>query len=355
MSLTTTHPISNLLLQWYATHKRDLPWRNINNAYYIWLSEIILQQTRVAQGLPYYVNFITAYPTVQKLANAPEQDVLKLWQGLGYYSRARNLHAAAKMVITDFNGVFPTDYINLKKLKGVGEYTASAIASFASNEAKAVVDGNVYRVLSRLYNVATPIDSTEGVKLFSTLAYELLPQLNAGEHNQAMMELGATCCKPKLPMCEACPVLQYCQAFKANTINELPVKSKKTKVTARYFYYLIIEDAQQHTLIHQRPAGDIWQGLYEFVLIESTSVLTPTELKKEVQSKLGNLKFNITQQSTSVKHVLSHQHLYTVFCTLQVATLPVIASTLAIPMAVINNYPLPRLIDKYLNEHFFNQ
>lgn len=354
-STTTNHPISNLLLQWYATQKRDLPWRNINNAYHIWLSEIILQQTRVAQGTPYYLTFINTYPTVQQLANAPEQDVLKLWQGLGYYSRARNLHAAAKMVMNDFNGVFPTDYTNLKKLKGVGEYTASAIASFASNEAKAVVDGNVYRVLSRLYNIVTPIDSMEGVKLFSLLAYELLPPLNAGEHNQAMMELGATCCKPKLPMCDVCPVIQYCQAFKANTVDELPIKSKKTKVTSRYFYYLIIEDTQQHTLIHQRSAGDIWQGLYEFVLIESANVLTPTELKKEIQNELGEHKFNIAYQSISIKHVLSHQHLHTIFCTVQVATLPTIIDTLAIPLITINTYPLPRLIDKYLTEHFFNQ
>jgi A/G-specific adenine glycosylase len=345
----TIHPISALLLKWYATQKRDLPWRNSTNAYYIWLSEIILQQTRVAQGMPYYLNFVQAYPTVQDLANAPEQDVLKLWQGLGYYSRARNLHAAAKMVVADYNGIFPTQYTELKKLKGVGEYTASAIASFAVNEPKAVVDGNVYRVLSRLYNIETPIDTNEGVKLFSKLAYELLPIVHAGEHNQAMMEMGATCCKPKLPTCAQCPVIAYCEAHKHNTINERPVKRKKTKVTARYFYYLIIKDKKQHTLIHQRSAGDIWQGLYEFVLIENEIAFDEKQLLTAIQNKLNTNTFELKQTSTTYKHVLSHQHLHTVFCEIEVAKIPTITATVDIPYSQINTYPLPRLIDKYLN------
>jgi A/G-specific adenine glycosylase len=349
----TTHTISAALQQWYMVNKRSLPWRGINNAYHIWLSEIILQQTRVAQGLPYYINFITTYPTVQDLAAAPDDDVLKLWQGLGYYSRARNLHAAAKMVVNNFNGIFPTNYNNLISLKGVGEYTASAIASFTSNEAKAVVDGNVYRVLSRVFDVATPIDSAEGVKLFKNLAYELLPADFAGEHNQAIMELGATCCTPQLPKCGECPLTLHCNAYSNNTVMQRPIKTKKTKVRTRYFYYLIITDNVGNVLLQKRPEGDIWQGLYEFVLLESDVLFDADnyDLTNSIAQQIKTTDFTLESAVATAKHLLSHQRIYGIFCTVKVHTLPKLKNTLVVNLNDVNNYPLPRLIDKHFNDN----
>ncbi len=287
---------------WYDKNKRDLPWRNTTDAYRIWLSEIILQQTRVIQGLEYYLRITERFPTVKELAEAQEDEVLKLWQGLGYYSRARNLHTAAQQVVNRYAEqhpsaseiVFPTRYADLIRLKGVGPYTAAAIASFSSNEKVAVVDGNVYRVLSRLFDIDTPIDSTKGQKDFLALATALLPDQDPGHHNQAMMELGALCCTPTSPLCSDCPVAHHCMALANHTIAERPVKAGKVKVRERHLHYLIYiyEDS---LWVHQRGKGDIWQGLWEFYVSEE-SLLTPN-----------------SSLLTRIKHQLTHQTLYADF------------------------------------------
>ena len=281
--------ISVKIGRWYDENKRNLPWRDTQDAYRIWLSEIILQQTRVAQGLEYYQRFVERFPTVRDLAQASQDEVLKLWQGLGYYSRARNLHAAAQQVclseecgvrseeyssLTKYkakNNLFPTKYADLIKLKGVGPYTAAAIASFSSDEKVAVVDGNVYRVLSRLFDIDTPIDSTQGQKDFLALATQLLPEKYAGHHNQAMMELGALCCTPTSPQCEACPVADHCLALANHTIGQRPVKASKVKVRERHLHYLIYI-YKDMLWVHQRGERDIWTGLWEYYLNEELGV-----------------------------------------------------------------------------------
>ena len=260
---------SKKLILWYLDHKRDLPWRTTAIPYYIWLSEIILQQTRVEQGLPYYQAFVSVYPTVKKLANASEEEVLKLWQGLGYYSRARNLHTTANYVSNELSGIFPTSYKELIKLKGVGDYTASAIASICFNEATAVVDGNVYRALARYFGIATPINSSLGIKEFKNLAQQLIDVDKPGNHNQALMEFGARQCKPQNPNCEICIFNDSCIALQQKKISELPVKLKKTKVKNIYFNYIVLIFKNKKTLLQKRIGKGIWQNLYEFPLIET--------------------------------------------------------------------------------------
>lgn len=259
----------NLLIKWYLQNKRDLPWRNTTNPYHIWLSEIMLQQTRVAQGMPYFLSFTTAFPTVFDLANANEEQVLKLWQGLGYYSRARNLHKTAQYIATELNGIFPDNYKDLLQLKGVGEYTAAAIASFSYNEAVPVVDGNVFRVLSRYFDIETDIAQAYAKKEFAALAFELMPKDNPAIFNQAIMEFGALQCVPKSPNCQICVFSESCAALQKKKVDQLPVKSKKLKVRNRYFNYLMLSDAEEKTLIQKRTAKGIWHNLYEFPLIET--------------------------------------------------------------------------------------
>ena len=295
--------ISHILQSWYQDNHRDLPWRETHDAYRIWLSEIILQQTRVVQGLDYYLRFVKAFPTVTDLANATQDDVLKLWQGLGYYSRARNLHYAAQQVVTEFKGTFPTHYEDVRRLKGVGPYTAAAIASFSSDEAVAVVDGNVYRVLSRLFDIDTPIDSTAGQKEFLAVATELLDTHHAGTHNQAIMEFGALHCTPATPQCDLCPLREQCLAWANGTIASRPVKANKVKVRERHLDYIIYK-YKDNLWVHQRGAGDIWQGLWEYVLIDTT--LTTTN------SPLSTHNF---LPSFTLRHQLTHQ---TLICRFQV-------------------------------------
>lgn len=268
---------------WYESHKRDLPWRHTSDAYRIWLSEIILQQTRVAQGYDYFLRFVEAYPTVSDLAAASTEEVLKHWQGLGYYSRARNLHAAAQQVMTEFGGVFPTRYADLIRLKGVGPYTAAAVASFSSGEAVAVVDGNVFRLLSRVFDLENPIDSIDGQGLFQAIALLLLPEDQSALHNQAMMELGALVCKPKSPGCTTCPLVFRCIAYANGTIDQRPVKQGKVKVRQRHLIYYIFK-YKKYLYAHQRGEGDIWQGLWEFYL-EENSTSSRGDKKKEQQNK----------------------------------------------------------------------
>jgi A/G-specific adenine glycosylase len=255
------------LIAWYQENKRDLPWRNIKDAYLIWLSEVILQQTRVIQGMPYYLRFSTAYPTVEQMAAATEKDILRLWQGLGYYSRARNMHHTAQVIVNEHDSKFPDNYKALKKLKGIGDYTASAIASFGFNEKVAVVDGNVFRVLSRVFGVEEDIGSTKGKKVFAELAKTLLPESQTDIYNQAIMEFGALFCKPSSPDCPNCIFRDSCVAFAQKKQDILPIKAKKVQVKKRYLHYLVIEHNKK-LLMKERFEGDVWQGLYDFVLVE---------------------------------------------------------------------------------------
>lgn len=303
---------SKLLIKWYLQHKRDLPWRKTTNPYPIWLSEIMLQQTRVAQGMPYFLLFTNAFPTVFDLANADEQQVLKLWQGLGYYSRARNLHQTAKYIANELNGNFPSTYKELLQLKGVGEYTAAAIASFSYNEVVPVVDGNVFRVLSRYFDIETDIANVSAKKEFAALAFELMPKENPAIFNQAIMEFGALQCVPKNPDCFVCVFNSGCLALKKNKVAELPVKSKKVKVTNRFFNYMIVEDDFKNTILQQRTAKGIWHNLYEFPLLETEDekqfefiVLEVTERIFQNHTIIGIEELN----PKAIIHKLSHQHL----------------------------------------------
>lgn len=298
------------LLEWAETQDRGLPWKKTQNPYYIWLSEIILQQTRVEQGKPYYEKFVKNYPTVTDLANALEDDVLKLWQGLGYYSRARNLHFTAKYIQKNYQGVFPKTYEEIRALKGVGDYTAAAIASFSYNLPHAVVDGNVYRVLSRFFGIDTAIDSTLGKKTFAALAQELLPKKKAAIYNQAIMDFGATHCKPKQALCSTCLHQSKCVAFSKKKVYELPVKSKKIKKKDRFFYYLVC-NYQGQTQLLKREGKDIWQGLYEFPMLELDKLFDQEDLMKNDKWKLKieNAKFKIQRFSKPYKQTLSHQRI----------------------------------------------
>lgn len=330
-----------LIADWYRLNKRDLPWRNTKNPYFIWLSEVIMQQTRVDQGTNYYLKFTSNYPTIKKLAAANEQEILNDWQGLGYYSRARNLHAAAKFIMNELNGEFPVDFNSIQELKGVGPYTAAAIASFAYDEKVAVVDGNVYRVLSRIFNIDLPIDSTQGKKTFQELADSLIPDNYPGEFNQAIMEFGALHCTPTQPKCDTCPFEAKCESRAHNTINQRPVKSKKIAIRKRYFYYSIYSD-NRSIVVQKRENKDIWQHLFEFPLVESSEKLT----KKELLNQIEDHGFTIQKISPEFKHILSHQHIFAQF--IHFNGIPEQLKKNSIPISELESHPLPRLIDRYL-------
>lgn len=340
---------SNQLVLWYLGNKRDLPWRDTVNPYKIWLSEIILQQTRVDQGMAYYFKFVESFPTVNELALASEEQVLKLWQGLGYYSRARNLHFSAKHIVNELNSEFPVTYNELIKLKGVGDYTASAIASICFNEVTAVVDGNVYRVLARYFGISTPINSTKGIKEFKLLAQQLIDTKNPGTHNQAIMEFGARMCKPQNPDCDSCSLNNSCVALSKKLIKELPVKEKRLKVKNRYFNYIVIQTEDNRTKIVKRDKG-IWLKLYEFPLIETLSEIDENQLVEH--GKFEELFKNI---STSVKlfnkeimiHKLSHQHIYTKFWVVNTQS----SEDFTLSWDAIKKYPVSSLIDNFLNQY----
>jgi A/G-specific adenine glycosylase len=340
------------LTSWYLKNKRELPWRQKKDPYHIWLSEIILQQTRIEQGLPYYLKFVEAFPSVFDLANAPLDTVLKNWQGLGYYSRARNLHTAAKFVAEELGGVFPGNYKGLKELKGVGDYTASAIASICYREPVAVVDGNVYRVLARYFDIDTPINSTTGIKEFKTLAEELLDRNAPGNYNQAVMEFGALQCKPQLPLCATCPLANGCLALKNGKVSKLPVKLKKVKVKKRYFNYLVFLSEENNTILQQRKGKGIWEGLYQFPLLETNTVLSPEEIidDPKFRKMAGPGEPEVTLFNVDpVVHKLSHQHLYTRFWLIEKKHLP----EKGIPAQSLKEYPVPVLIANFLNEYDF--
>lgn len=297
------------IYRWFKLNKRDLPWRKTSDPYRIWISEIVLQQTKVIQGMLYYQRFIENFPTVFHLASASEDEVLKLWQGLGYYTRARNLHFTAKQIVNDFNGIFPNEYDKILKLKGIGPYTAAAISSIAFNLPHPTVDGNIFRVLARYFGIPTPIDSTIGKKEFNDLAENLILGSNPGMHNQALMEFGALQCVPKSPNCKKCPVAKTCYAFQNNKIIELPVKSKKTKTRNRFFYYYYIESGD-FTFLEKRSGNDIWKSLYQFPLTETQKELSETDLIRNRLPINGNNSGNIKLISETKKHILSHQIIY---------------------------------------------
>jgi A/G-specific adenine glycosylase len=306
----------NTLIKWYLQNKRDLPWRKTADPYPIWLSEIMLQQTRVAQGTPYFLSFTTAFPTVFDLANANEEQVLKLWQGLGYYSRARNLHKTAQTVAFEMNGIFPGNYIDLLKLKGIGEYTAAAIASFSYNECVPVVDGNVFRVLSRYFGLETDIAQASAKKEFAALAFELMPKDNPAQFNQAIMEFGALQCVPKNPNCVECVFNSSCAALQKKKVNLLPVKSKKTKVRNRYFNYIVAVDDLENTIIQKRTSKGIWHNLYEFPLLETDKVEDFETVAQQINQnffKENKLESLLEFNEESIIHKLSHQHLHIKF------------------------------------------
>ncbi|WP_438962684.1 A/G-specific adenine glycosylase [Nonlabens sp.] len=311
---------SKQLIKWYELHKRDLPWRATQDPYRIWLSEVILQQTRVNQGLPYYERFVKTFPTVHDLAGAPQEEVLKLWQGLGYYSRARNLHKAAQQVV-ELGGIFPDSYKKLLDLKGVGDYTAAAIASFAFKEVVPVVDGNVYRVLSRIYGISTPINETSGIKEFKLLAVKLLDQQEPHTYNQAIMEFGALQCVPKNPDCTACPFQQDCVAFSDHRIEELPVKIKKTKVKNLHHHYIVLQTPLGKTVLQERPQTGIWAGLYEFPFIQSDGALLAVELREllEQQEWWSGVRFRESVYNQDpIIHKLSHRKVHAYFWIVEV-------------------------------------
>jgi A/G-specific adenine glycosylase len=304
--------VARKLITWYEENKRSLPWRDTKDPYKIWLSEVILQQTRVAQGLQYYHRFVEQYPTVQSLASAKEQDVLRLWQGLGYYTRARNLHKGAKKVVDEYNGVFPSTFIELQKIPGIGSYTAAAIASISFREKVAVVDGNVFRVLARIFGIDEDILSGQGKATFFKLANELISPEEPDTFNQAIMEFGALQCVPKNPVCEICIFKKQCIAYNSDLQALLPVKAKKAKVRKRYFYYFVISK-EKKLLMRQRGGKDIWQGLHDFFVIEREK---PVSLEKLLKGKTGlNHVKKIPSENISLvyKHVLSHQMLLATF------------------------------------------
>jgi len=337
---------SNKLVSWYQNNKRDLPWRNTVNPYHIWLSEIILQQTRVLQGTPYYLTFLKAFPTIEDLANASEDKVLKMWQGLGYYSRARNLHFTAKDIVNNFGGEFPKDHNKVLKLKGIGVYTAAAITSFAFDMPYAVVDGNVIRVLSRVFGVSIPFDTSEGKKQFQQLAQELLIEKEAAIYNQAIMEFGALQCKPKSPDCSSCPMQDFCVAYTTNSVAELPVKSKKIKVKERFLHYLLIEQ-EDHVFLGKRKSG-IWTGLYEFPFLEFPIKM---DEKQVMQSdRWSRIFLNSISELKSVSsefiHILSHQKIHAQFWHIKASDV-VLEEYELIPKNSLMEFPVSRLTEKY--------
>jgi len=339
----------NTLIYWYLQNKRALPWRKSKHPYFIWLSEIMLQQTRVAQGLAYYLKFTEEFPTVFDLAKADESTVLKMWQGLGYYSRARNLHFSAKYIANELNGEFPSTYKEIIKLKGVGDYTASAIASICFNEPTAVVDGNVYRVLSRYFGIATPINSSAGIKEFKALAQSLLDTKQPGTYNQALMDFGAMHCKPQNPLCDTCPFANSCVALEKKLTKELPVKEKKIKITKRYFNFLVIKTDDHNTILKERKGKGIWQGLYQFPLIETKNISNQREIvaSEEFQNLFPAETTLSLFNKKEIIHKLSHQHLYTQFWIVETSSL----KEASISWGNIEDYPVPILIANFLKEY----
>lgn len=339
------------LTVWYNHAKRDLPWRDSHEPYYIWVSEVILQQTRIQQGTEYYHNFLRLFPDVISLANASEEEVLKAWQGLGYYSRARNMHHAAKTIQSTYNGVFPSDYISIKKLKGIGDYTAAAIASIAFGLPYAVVDGNVYRVLSRLFGISTPIDSTAGKKEFNQLAQLMLDPGRPGDSNQALMELGAIQCLPSQPLCQDCPLRTNCYAYANQCIESFPVKSKKTKQKERYLNFIYLHHKNK-LFLEKRGDKDIWRNMFQFPMIETNAPTSPEEVM--VSSAWVDLFKNCSITIESVYperiHLLTHQRLHIRFFSVMLHENSISSRLIVAERGEISKYPVPKPVENFLLE-----
>ncbi|MEP6675688.1 MAG: A/G-specific adenine glycosylase [Ferruginibacter sp.] len=336
------------LLEWNnSLNHRPMPWKGEKDPYRIWLSEIILQQTRVEQGWQYYNKFIGTFPSINDLAKAPEEKVFKLWEGLGYYTRCKNLIATAKLIAKERKGNFPDTYEEIIALKGVGPYTAAAIASFAYQLPHAVVDGNVFRVLSRYFGIVTPVDSSEGKKLFIALADELLDKNAPGIYNQALMDFGATICKPSLPLCNACILKKMCTAYRDGTVNKLPVKEKSIAKKLRYFYYIkaLYNDT---AYVRKRPAKDIWENLYEFILMESDQPIEPDS--DTVKKIIGKQKFDVLQVSVPYKQQLTHQTIQGQFISIRLQRPLALADFEAVPIKKLRELPFPKFILNYLTD-----
>lgn len=342
-------PFGEIIIDWYHAHKRDLPWRRTTDPYKIWLSEILLQQTRVDQGLSYYLKFVKHYPTVKNLAQASEHEILKMWQGLGYYSRARNLHHAAKEIVSRFKGIFPTEYNDILSLKGVGTYTAAAIASFSYNKKYAVVDGNVYRVLSRFLGIELAVNAASSRKVFYEAAMQLMGDLPPAEFNQAMMEFGAIQCKPQSPDCSKCPLQNSCFAFSRGKVNSLPVKEKKLIVRKRYFNYLFIRNGN-NIYMRKRTGNDIWKNMYDFPLIETPKRISEENLLQhgDLKKYLGKKKYSFSAASPIIKHQLTHQTIFARFFVIDTSTEIRMNDIQSLNRKAIQKLAVPRLIEKYL-------
>lgn len=343
------------LMEWYQQHDRPLPWKEEKDPYLIWLSEIILQQTRVAQGLPYFEKFKTNYPDVTSLANASSDEVMKLWEGLGYYSRARNMHATAKFISQELNGKFPATYKEILSLKGVGPYTAAAISSFAFDLPHAVVDGNVYRVLARYFGIDTPIDQTQGKKRFAELAQALLDTSQPGRYNQAIMDFGAVQCVPKSPKCKACPLQDCCHAFQEDQIQRYPVKSKKLVKKDRFFHFLVF-DYEGSTFVQKREAKDIWLHLYQFPLVESNQFIkTFSALQEQLDWPAWIDEGSIKEWSLSrpFKQELTHQRIHAFFFKIHLKTPPesIPSEFVITERENLTKFAFPKIIDLYLKDN----
>ena len=333
-----------------------MPWRDTQDPYLIWLAEIILQQTRVVQGLPYYKRFVENFPTIEDLAKAEEEFVLRLWQGLGYYTRARNLHKCARVVVSEYNGSFPTTMDELLKLPGIGRYTAAAISSTAFGEPVPVVDGNVYRLLSRYFADETDISTSGAYQHFYQIANELIDKNDPGTFNQAMMEMGAVQCLPKNPHCETCVLQESCIANKNKLQNQLPVKTRKVKTKTRHLYYLVFKMGNK-ILMRERKARDIWQGLFEFTLVENSSAINFEELEHPLLKKTKGLKLKVELVDKKVKHVLTHQHLNVNFAIIHLDDGQEVSDKLSIDghqwysMQDVEKLPKPILISNFLDTY----
>ncbi len=338
------------LLNWYEKNKRNLPWRSTKDPYTIWLSEIILQQTRIAQGLPYFNKFIQQYPTVEALANAKESQVLKLWEGLGYYSRARNMHFTARYITEELEGVFPSDFKSILTLKGVGDYTASAIASFCYDIPEPVVDGNVYRFFTRFFGIKTPINTSKTFLKLKEIGKKMMQDYAPSIFNQAIMEFGANQCTPN-PNCEKCIFISDCWAYNNNYVKELPTKIKKKKIMHRFFNYLVFNVNDDKTILKQRVSKDIWYNLYEFPLIESSKAITKPKLIEEPSFKnlVNNTPYKIAKHnSKAIIHKLSHQNLYVYFWIIKVPS----TNQPSIKIYQINEYPFPVVLKNFIKDYF---
>ncbi|MDA3892034.1 MAG: A/G-specific adenine glycosylase [Salinivirgaceae bacterium] len=345
--------ISKTLTDWYNTNARDLPWRNTSDPYAIWVSEIIMQQTRIDQGLPYYLKFLDHFPSVHDLAKASEEKVLLVWQGLGYYSRARNMHHTAKEIVLKFQGNFPTSAAELIKLKGIGKYTAAAISSICFGENIAAIDGNVIRVIARLFNIKEAVNKLPTLKTIDAISQKLIKNIDASIYNQALMDLGAIICTPKKVNCNACPLINMCEAYSKRSVDSIPLKEKKTSIKNRYFVYIIIQ-SNNKLLINKREENDIWKGIYEFPLIVFKKKATLKQILNHVKFKtLVNNKFDIMVNHFSVSpHILSHQTIHTTFIKCTIAAIEDTSQFTQINISDLAEYAFPQLIHKHISTIF---